>query len=128
MSARAATSIYGADPCTFVGGDVRTRGHHPESIAKVQTSPCVRRAPERRQGASTLAFSEATKQSALLRAGNRCECKRLTHGHKKRCKTRLTRRTAEFHHKTAVASGGSDAPSNCEVLCHACHVQVRRPR
>lgn len=74
-----------------------------------------------------MAFSEATKKDALKKANNRCECKRLSHTHSGRCKTSLTTASAEFHHKTAVASGGSDAISNCEVLCKKCHSQVRRP-
>lgn len=74
-----------------------------------------------------MAFSEETKKAALKSAGNRCECKRLSHTHAGRCKTTLTKASAEFHHKTAVASGGSDALSNCEVLCRTCHVKVRRP-
>jgi HNH endonuclease len=75
-----------------------------------------------------MAFSEATKIDALKRAGNRCQCVRTSHAHKGRCKTTLTKARAEFHHKTAVASGGRDTLSNCEVLCHTCHAQVRKPR
>jgi len=75
-----------------------------------------------------MAFSEDTKLKALARAGNRCECRRTSHAHAARCKTTPTKSKAEFHHKTAVGSGGSDAPSNCEVLCHTCHAQVRKPR
>ena len=74
-----------------------------------------------------MAFSEITKESALSIAGNRCECTRISHTHTDRCKTTLTKSTAEFHHKTAVASGGSDSLSNCEVLCRTCHLLVRTP-
>jgi 5-methylcytosine-specific restriction endonuclease McrA len=59
-----------------------------------------------------MAFSEETKKQALKNAGNKCQ----------KCGTPLTMSTAEAHHKTAVASGGSDAPSNCQILCHNCHV------
>jgi 5-methylcytosine-specific restriction endonuclease McrA len=75
-----------------------------------------------------MAFSEITKIEALKRAGNRCQCVRPSHMHGGRCKTALTKGSAEFHHKLAVASGGSDTLSNCEVLCRTCHAKVRRPR
>jgi 5-methylcytosine-specific restriction endonuclease McrA len=71
-----------------------------------------------------MAFSETTKEEALRRAGGMCECERGSHGHIGRC---YSTDQLEYHHKTAVASGGSDALSNCEVLCHDCHQQVRRP-
>jgi 5-methylcytosine-specific restriction endonuclease McrA len=74
-----------------------------------------------------MAFSESTKELALASAGNQCECARGIHLHGGRCKTTLTKSVAEFHHKTAVASGGSDALSNCEVLCHTCHVLIPKP-
>ncbi len=72
-----------------------------------------------------MAFSEQTKEEALKRAGGRCECERGSHSsHIARCHSSYK---LEFHHKTAVASGGSDALSNCEVLCHDCHQLVPRP-
>lgn len=74
-----------------------------------------------------MAFSEATKEQALASAGNRCECVRASHLHSGRCTTTLTKTSAECHHKTAVASGGGDGISNCEVLCHACHALVPKP-
>lgn len=74
-----------------------------------------------------MAFSESTKELALSSAGDQCECTRVSHTHIGRCKTTLTKSTAEFHHKTAVGSGGSDSLSNCEVLCHTCHVLIPRP-
>jgi 5-methylcytosine-specific restriction endonuclease McrA len=77
-----------------------------------------------------MAFSEATKTQAIKRAGYRCECKRGSHMHGRsgRCIKALTKGVAEFHHKLAVASGGGDGLSNCEVLCRPCHARVRRPR
>jgi len=62
-----------------------------------------------------MAFSEETKSQALAGAGRKCE----------RCGKALTMTSAEFHHKTSVAAGGSDGLSNCEVLCHDCHVKTR---
>jgi 5-methylcytosine-specific restriction endonuclease McrA len=62
-----------------------------------------------------MAFSETTKQSALRRAGNKCQ----------RCKTPLTMATAQFHHKLSVEAGGSDGDANCEVLCRTCHKNTR---
>lgn len=59
-----------------------------------------------------MAFSNTTKEQALKDAGYKCE----------KCKTPLTMNTAEAHHKTSVDAGGSDALSNCQILCHSCHV------
>lgn len=76
-----------------------------------------------------MSFSPATKEAAMKRAGRRCECKRSSHGHPYgRCPTKLTKANTEYHHKLAVASGGGDGLSNCEVLCRSCHQRVRRPR
>lgn len=71
-----------------------------------------------------MAFSQSTKDQALARSGSRCECTRQHAGqaaahHGGRCATTLGR--WEAHHKTALSSGGSDALSNCEVLCISCH-------
>jgi len=65
-----------------------------------------------------MAFSQLVKDQALARAGGRCECTRLRHGHIGRC---LKRGPFHFHHKTALAVGGYDGLSNCEVLCVSCH-------
>jgi 5-methylcytosine-specific restriction enzyme A len=59
-----------------------------------------------------MAFSYETKQQALQRAGYKCE----------KCGKSLTMASAEAHHKTSVAAGGSDSLSNCQILCHDCHV------
>lgn len=74
-----------------------------------------------------MAFTEQTKDEAYKRSGGRCECDRehpwvqgAPH-HGGRCPTKVTRHGAEYHHKTAVASGGSDYLSNCQVLCLTCH-------
>jgi 5-methylcytosine-specific restriction endonuclease McrA len=70
-----------------------------------------------------MSFSEAVKANAFSRANSRCECHRKEHNHLfGRCGSLLvTRRMAQFHHKHAVARGGSDTLSNCEVLCRTCH-------
>lgn len=69
-----------------------------------------------------MAFLDETKRAAFTRSGGSCECRRKEHAHWGRCNTRLTMATAEFHHITAQNVGGSDGLSNCEVLCHECHV------
>lgn len=69
-----------------------------------------------------MAFSDETKRTALARSGGRCECARREHSHYGRCSTGVTMATAEFHHVTAQSVGGHDGLSNCEVLCHECHV------
>ena len=67
-----------------------------------------------------MAFSDEVKKEAFKRAGGKCE----------RCKKELVwenngretgRGAWEAHHKTSVDSGGSDALSNCLVLCWECH-------
>ena len=68
-----------------------------------------------------MAFSQATKEAAWRRAGGRCECRRRTCSHHVgRCNAVL-RGGWHAHHRVAVASGGSDALSNCEALCVRCH-------
>ncbi len=74
-----------------------------------------------------MAFSEATKEAALAKAGYRCECARSSHAHTGRCASSVTKSTSECHHKTAVASGGDDTVSNCEVLCKPCHALIPKP-
>lgn len=74
-----------------------------------------------------MAFSDNTKELALIRAGNQCECERWTHTHDGRCSTQLTTSNTEFHHVTAVASGGGDGLTNCEALCQKCHALIPRP-
>lgn len=67
-------------------------------------------------------FSEETKDEAFERSGGQCECERKEHDHTGRCSSTVTRHSAEYHHITAESVGGSDGLSNCEVLCHDCHV------
>jgi 5-methylcytosine-specific restriction endonuclease McrA len=74
-----------------------------------------------------MAFSDSTKALAMVRANNQCECDRFSHTHTGRCTTKLTSTNTEYHHKTAVASHGSDMLSNCEVLCKTCHALIPTP-
>ena len=67
-------------------------------------------------------FSTETKAAAFRRSGGRCECERQEHRHYGRCSTPITMANVEFHHITAESRGGSDGLSNCEALCHTCHV------
>ena len=76
-----------------------------------------------------MAFSESVKDAAYRRSGGRCECTRkhsyaVNPPHSGgRCPTTFGRYgNWEAHHIIAIASGGSDSLSNCEVLCHRCHV------
>ena len=87
-----------------------------------------------------MAFSEETiRQRFYIYAKGQCECERTTHPHSGRCPERLewakkgcpstgsTKGHWEAHHRVAVASGGDDSLSNCEILCCDCHAKVRRP-
>lgn len=74
-------------------------------------------------------FSDETKVQARRRAGVFCECTRKSHKHPwGRCSAVLALVKVEYHHRTAVASGGSNALSNCEVLCASCHQRIPRPK
>ena len=77
-----------------------------------------------------MAFSEETVRQAWQRASGKCECTRKTHNHTGRCYKPLSwgdrgRSSGwgawEAHHRTRVESGGTDALSNCEMLCWDCH-------
>lgn len=79
-----------------------------------------------------MAFSSQTVEQAWRRTGGRCECERRTHGHLGRCGASLKwanrgRSGAgawEANHSVRLESGGSDALSNCEILCWSCHRQT----
>lgn len=82
-----------------------------------------------------MAFSDKVIADAWQRSGGKCECGRVTCGHgRSRCNRQLSRDARgvddvpggwEAHHRTAVAAGGSDTLSNCEILCIACHKKTR---
>lgn len=73
-----------------------------------------------------MAFPDSVVQQAWQRAGGRCECTRITHGHGARCNKQLVwanrgregRGAWEAHHRR---KGGPDTLSNCEILCWDCH-------
>jgi 5-methylcytosine-specific restriction endonuclease McrA len=73
-----------------------------------------------------MAFSEATKNAAFIRAGGKCECDRMscTVHRTYRCTASLAGRW-HAHHRTAVSAGGSDSLSNCQALCIPCHEQTQ---
>ncbi len=76
-----------------------------------------------------MAFSDETVRQAWQRAGGKCECTRKTHSHSGRCNKTLSWGNRgrsgmgawEAHHRTSAESGGTDALSNCEILCWDCH-------
>ena len=101
------------------------RPSHP-AHAEQNTNATVVRRTTRHLEWQLMPFSDLTKQLAFARSGGRCECQRILCSEHvlKSCGKNLTMATAEFHHKHAQSQGGSDALSNCEVLCHACHVNT----
>ena len=69
-------------------------------------------------------FSESAKDTIYYRSGGQCQCTRLHTSHWGfRCTTTFTRYSGQWHahHRTAVAAGGGDEPSNGEALCLPCH-------
>jgi len=69
-------------------------------------------------------FSDDVKVQAFARAGGRCECTRSLHSHINRCGWTLSMKTAEFCHIANQSPDRHDTLSNCEVLCHDCHVKT----
>jgi hypothetical protein len=70
-----------------------------------------------------MVFPEPIKDSAFVRSKGRCECHRPSHGHTRRCTTRIwRRRNVHYHHVNAY---GGDTLSNCEALCIKCHKLTR---
>ena len=77
-----------------------------------------------------MAFSEETISKAWRKAGGRCECRRVSHGHPYiRHNKQLVRKNRgregygawEAHHRSAT---GGDGLSNCEILCWDCHLRT----
>ena len=77
-----------------------------------------------------MGFSNDVVTQAWKRAGERCECGRVSHpSHGARCGNGLIWENRgregggawEAHHKTA---GGPDTVSNCEILCWDCHLRT----
>jgi len=66
-----------------------------------------------------MAFSDYVVYQAWMRAGGKCECRRLAHAHLYgSCNKELVWENREAHH---VNSNGDDTLSNCEILCWDCH-------
>lgn len=79
-------------------------------------------------------FTEKIVELAWKRSDGRCECTRTGCGHGKRCNKMLVwsnrgkdteRGSWEAHHIVSVKSNGSDALSNCQILCTDCHKRTR---
>jgi hypothetical protein len=77
-------------------------------------------------------FPKDIVAAAFDRAGGRCECRLIRHGHYRiRCNKRLAWKNRgrnkrgpgrwEAHHKNA---NGRGVLSNCEIHCVACHAQT----
>jgi hypothetical protein len=69
-------------------------------------------------------FSDSAIKEAWNRAGGRCECRKMNHGHLGRCGRKLswTRKGYEGHGGWNTQSmGGGDYASNMEILCYFCH-------
>lgn len=66
-----------------------------------------------------MAFSESAKRAIFLKANGKCEkCgKVLVYANH----SEGERGAWEAHHKTSVAAGGDDVPSNGMALCLDCH-------
>lgn len=72
-----------------------------------------------------MAISQETRNTIYKRAGGQCECTmQCSHHAGKRC-THSLGTGWEAHHKVAVSSGGSDAPSNLTAMCATCHKNTR---
>ncbi len=85
-------------------------------------------------GGDEMVFSDDTIKRAWQSAGGQCECRRIAHDHPYiRCGRDLVwenrgreaaRGAWEARHIHSVQSGGSDALSNCEILCWECHLKT----
>lgn len=75
-------------------------------------------------------FPDIVVALAFARAGGRCECERLAHGHMGRCPRQLNPGYRgldvpggwEAHHRN---SQGPGVLSNCEIVCQHCHKLTR---
>lgn len=67
-------------------------------------------------------FARETVMRAWLRAGSRCECRRMAHGHAGRCNRQLVwsnrgRDTRDAWEVDARGNRSDSSLSNCEILC-----------
>ena len=69
-------------------------------------------------------FPDSVKDAAFRRSGGQCECMRSSHSHAGRCKTTVTRYSAEYNHVPVDPKIGADTLANCEVLCVTCHKET----
>lgn len=67
-----------------------------------------------------MTFSDETQRDVRRRAHGVCECNMAACPHYGRCRSK----GVEFHHKKPVASGGTDEPTNCTLMCPSCHQRV----
>ena len=69
---------------------------------------------------------EETKTAAFERSSGRRECVRTScsNHYLACCGSLVTLTTAQFHHKRDHPLSGTDALSNCEVLCVICNNQA----
>lgn len=71
-----------------------------------------------------MAFSAETRAAAYKLAGGVCQCEMSVCSHRGKCGKALGSNW-HAHHKHSVAAGGSDALSNCQPMCIACHERTR---
>lgn len=71
-----------------------------------------------------LEFPQSVKDKAYIRSGARCECRCRSHGHTGRCRTTLTKVSAQCHHIYDESQGGHDGLTNCELLCRSCYMRM----
>jgi hypothetical protein len=66
-------------------------------------------------------FPDSVKDAAFRRSGGQCECTSSMHSHTGRCKTTLTRSSAQYKRVPVNPKASADTLANCEVLCVTCH-------
>jgi hypothetical protein len=71
-----------------------------------------------------MAFSEVTIAEAKILAGGACQCEMAVCGHHGKCWKPLGANW-RAHHRTSVATGGSDELSNCQPMCPSCYENTR---
>ena len=71
-----------------------------------------------------MAITKDTRDEIFQRANGKCECAMNICDHSGRCNKPLGY-SWEAHHKTSVASGGTDTASNLIAMCEPCHKNTR---
>jgi hypothetical protein len=66
-------------------------------------------------------FPDSVKDAAFRRSGGQCECMNTSHSHTGRCKTTITRNSAQYRGVPVNPRAGAETLVNCEVLCVTCH-------